>query len=77
MLRFSILTNGSSKDFFGRTRGLRQGDPISLLLFVIVMEVLSRLLDGVAQVGHIFSFIVGARSNTPLLLSHPLFMDGT
>ena len=42
---FSILINGCPSGFFPSSRGLRQGDLLSLLLFVIVMEALSRLLD--------------------------------
>ena len=65
IVRFSILINGSPKDFFGGSRGLRQGDSFSPLLFAIVMETLSRLLDGAVLAGHISGFIVGTRSNTP------------
>ena len=77
MMKFSILINGSPKDFFGSSRGLRQGDPLSLLLFVIVMEALSWLLDGAVLAGHISRFIVGPRSHTPLMVSHLLFADDT
>ena len=43
-VRFSVLVNGSPKGFFGSSRGLRKGDPLSPLLFLLIMEVLSRLL---------------------------------
>ena len=41
---FLVLVNGSPKGFFGSSRELRQGDPLSPLLFLLIMEVLSRLL---------------------------------
>ena len=44
-VKFFILINGSPSDFFGSSRGIRQGDPLSPLLFDIVMEGLSRMLD--------------------------------
>jgi hypothetical protein len=41
---FAVLTNGESSDFFCSERGLRQGFPLSPLLFILVMESLSILL---------------------------------
>ena len=43
-VRFSVLVNGSPAGFFGSSRGIRQGDPLPPLLFLLVKEVLSRLL---------------------------------
>jgi hypothetical protein len=41
MVRFFILING----FFSSLRGLRRGDPLSPLLFVVVMKALSRMMS--------------------------------
>jgi hypothetical protein len=42
---FSILVNGTPSSFFSSSRGLRQGDSLSPLLFVIVMEAFSKLFS--------------------------------
>ena len=76
-VRFSILVNGSPCGFFPSTRGLRQGDPLSPMLFVIVMEALSRLIDKAIGAGMISGFSVSRDIHDPLLISHLLFTDDT
>jgi hypothetical protein len=43
-VRFSILVNGTPSRFFSSSHGLRQGNPLLPLLFVVVMEALRRMM---------------------------------
>uniref|UniRef100_A0A2N9EL19 Reverse transcriptase domain-containing protein n=1 Tax=Fagus sylvatica TaxID=28930 RepID=A0A2N9EL19_FAGSY len=60
-VQFSVLVNGSPEGFFSCSRGLRQGDPLSPLLFLLVMEVLSRMLRKVEEEGLIRGFKAGSK----------------
>lgn len=70
-LSFSVAINGSSSGFFKSTRGLRQGDPMSPYMFVLAMEVFSRLLHY-----HFSSGLICYHPKTSdLELSHLMFAD--
>lgn len=42
---FSIWVNGDLVGFFNSSKGLHQGNPLSPLLFVLIMEALNRMLS--------------------------------
>ena len=76
-VHFSVLVNGSPKGFFESSHGLRQRDPLSPLLFLLLMEVLSRILKKTKENNLIRGFQVGAMNSVGVQISHLLFTDDT
>ena len=71
------MINGFLNYFFSSSRGLRQGEPLSSMLFLIVMEVFSRMLKRVEGAGLIRGFKVESRRGGGESVSHLLFSDDT
>ena len=76
-VQFSVLFNGSLADFFGSSRGLRQGDPLSPVLFLVMMEVLSKMMKRAEGAGLLQGFRADGRRGGGVCVSHLLFADDT
>lgn len=50
---YSINFNGRLEGFIPEAKGVRQGDPLSPCLFILCMEVLSKILNATAGEGAI------------------------
>jgi hypothetical protein len=68
---FVVLVNEEPSSFFHSGRGLRQGCPLSPLLFILVMEGLSLLLKKIQAEGR----ITGIKVSRLVKILHLLFVD--
>jgi hypothetical protein len=68
---FSVLVNGKPSPFFRSGRGLRQGCPLSPLLFILAMEGLSLLLKKSQSDGK----LTGIKVSRLTKILHLLFAD--
>jgi len=68
---FVVLINGETIPFFQNGRGLRQGCPLSPLLFILVLEGLSLLLKKGRSEGK----LIGVKVSRLVRILHLLFVD--
>jgi hypothetical protein len=61
-----VLVNGFAGNPFRHARGLRQGDPLSLLLFVLVMDVLAIMFDATVRAGTLPALPAGLKHRVSL-----------
>eukprot|EP00253_Pinus_taeda_P030079 PITA_30079 len=71
---FSILANGSPSDIFLPSRGLRQGDPLSPFLFILMMEGLGQSIKHAKETCKIQGLQLSKHGQA---LTHQQFVDDT
>eukprot|EP00253_Pinus_taeda_P017458 PITA_17458 len=71
---FSILVNGSPSDIFLPSRGLRQGNPLSPFLFILMMEGLGWSIEHAKDTGKIQGLQLSENGQA---LTHQQFVDDT
>lgn len=70
--QFSVIINKEMKGSFHSSRGLRQGDPLSPYLFLLIAEGLSSLISGANMEGRLSSISCSLEGPS---ISHLLFAD--
>jgi hypothetical protein len=53
MAKTAILLNGIPRPWIQTRRGLRQGDPLSHLLFLIIVDILQKVIQGFSKEGRL------------------------
>lgn len=71
-VRFQIFANGEKQATVNPSQGLRQGDPLSPYLFLLVIDVLSRLVSKEVVEHRIYGIKIKPTCPT---LSHLFFAD--
>ncbi|VFQ89227.1 unnamed protein product [Cuscuta campestris] len=70
--KYSVVVNGKPCGFFSQTRGIKQGDPLSPLLFIIANEAFSKNLNKLMNHGVIGRYNCG---NNSIPISHLSYAD--
>lgn len=73
---FSIIVNGEIRGYFHTKSGLRQGCPLSPLLFTVVMDIFSCLLEQAIRVHTYTPMVAGDKHIAHLLFADDLLVMG-
>lgn len=73
---FAVIVNEGLSSSFTASRGLRQGDQLSTLLFITAMKALRRLLEQAKEMNLLNDINIGGESSQTEL-SHIFFVDDT
>lgn len=65
--QMSVMVNGSPIEDFEVSRGLRQGDPLSFFLYVIIAKCLAGLIRKVSNIGEFKGFNVHEKCKLDIL----------
>ena len=68
---FSILINGQPSNWIKASRGVRQGDPLSRYLLILVSQNLTNIVNFAMNKGYVPSFDSWLRAN----FNHMLFVN--
>ena len=71
---FSVIVNGESIGFFPSSQGIRQGDPLSPFLFILMADAFSRFITRSSQLGLWQGILI---PRTSITVTHSLFADDT
>ncbi|XP_026436380.1 uncharacterized protein LOC113334256 [Papaver somniferum] len=73
--KLSVMINGGPCGFFSMHRGLKQGDPLSPILFILMEDVLSRNITNLVNTGQITPMVVRNRIYpTHLFFANDVFL---
>lgn len=69
---YRVVVNGERSTVIRSTRGIRQGDPLSPYVFILLADVLSRNIEQETQVGRLKGVVLRRRCPE---LHHMFFVD--
>lgn len=76
-MRYLILVDDNLCGFFGSLRGLRHKDTLSPMLFILVIEALSRMMDRAVMGEYLKGFNAAVGEHGTISISYLVFANDT